>query len=308
MRREIQVARGLSASWLLALRIRMKTQFSILAITTASVLPWAGAWAGAPYARADTVVLTSVADNTIIEDPAGTYSCGAAQYFFAGRVGINGGSTLRRGAVRFDFSSVPAGSLISSVSLRMYCSAAGQTVAQTINLKRFQVSWGEGASVAFGGGGAPAMTNDVTWLHRLYPATLWTIPGGEFNPAVSSARSVGGVGYYTWPTSTQLVADVQAMLNASATNFGWCVLGNETTLQSVKRFDARESGVAASRPQLTVVYFPPTIYDLTGDNRINAPDLTVLLDSWGGSGAADFNHDGVVAAQDLSILLSAWTG
>jgi hypothetical protein len=56
------------------------------------------------------------------------------------------------------------------------------------------------------------------------------------------------------------------------------------------------------------VYFPPTIYDLTGDNRINAPDLTILLDSWGGSGAADFNHDGVVAAQDLSILLSAWTG
>ncbi|MEI7878968.1 MAG: DNRLRE domain-containing protein [Planctomycetota bacterium] len=290
----------------------MKTQFAILAISTASALPWGGAWvgawAGAQNARADTVVLTSVADNTIIEDPAGTYSCGAAQYFFAGRVGINGGSTLRRGAVRFDFSSIPAGSVISSVSLRMYCSAAGQTVAQTINLKRFQVSWGEGASVAFGGGGALAMTNDVTWLHRLYPATLWTTPGGQFNPAVSSARSVGGVGYYTWPTSTQLVADVQAMLNANATNFGWCVLGNETTLQSVKRFDARESGVAASRPQLTVVYFPPTSYDLTGDNKINASDLAILLGSWGGSGAADFNHDGVVAAQDLSLLLSAWTG
>ena len=50
----------------------MKTQFAILAISTASALPWAGAWAGAQYARADTVVLTSVADNTIIEDPAGT--------------------------------------------------------------------------------------------------------------------------------------------------------------------------------------------------------------------------------------------
>jgi folate-binding Fe-S cluster repair protein YgfZ len=170
------------------------------------------------------------------------------------------------------------------------------------------VAWGEGASVAFGGGGALAMTNDVTWLHRLYPATLWTTPGGQFNPAVSSSRAVGGVGYYTWPTSTQLVADVQAMLNANATNFGWCVLGNETTLQSVKRFDARESGVAASRPQLTVVYFPPTSYDLTGDNKINASDLAILLGSWGGSGAADFNHDGVVAAQDLSLLLSAWTG
>ena len=65
---------------------------------------------GPGSAFADTVVLTSVDDNTIIEDPAGFWSAGAAQYFFAGKVGVNGGNTLRRGALRFDLSGIPAGS------------------------------------------------------------------------------------------------------------------------------------------------------------------------------------------------------
>ena len=104
--------------------------------------------AAAPAARADQVVLTSVADNTLIEDPAGAYSCGTAQYFFAGRVGINGASTLRRGALRFSFSSIPAGSTITSVSLKMYCSAVGLTSSYTVSLKKMNASWGEGASTA----------------------------------------------------------------------------------------------------------------------------------------------------------------
>lgn len=263
---------------------------------------------GASGAVADTVTLTSVDDNTLIEDPAGVYSCGAAQYFFVGRVGVNGGSTLRRGAVRFDFSSIPAGSTITAVSLRMYCSAAGQVASQTINLKRFNASWGEGVSVAFGGGGAPAQTDDVTWLHRHYPSTLWTTPGGQYSSTVTAARSVGGVGYYTWATNAQFVADVQSMLTTPSGNFGWCVTGNEVTLQSVKRLDAHESTVAASRPQLTVVFNPPTNFDLTGDNKVNAADLAILLSAWGTSGPGDFSGDGSVGPQDIAMLLSAWTG
>jgi len=258
-------------------------------------------------ASADTAVLTSVADNTIIEDPAGAYSCGGAQYFFAGRVGVNGASGLRRGALRFDFSSIPAGAIVTSVTLRMNCSAAGHTAAETVSLKRFTASWGEGASVAFGGGGAPAQPNDVTWLHRHYPSTLWTTPGGEFAATASTSRSVTGVGLYVWPTSTQFVTDVQQMIATPASNFGWCVVGNEVTLQSVKRFDSRESGGATSKPQLTVVYTAPPRFDLTGDGKVNAADLAVLIAAWGATGPGDFDGNGVVGAPDLSALLAAWT-
>jgi len=256
---------------------------------------------------ADTAVLTSVADNTIIEDAAGAYSCGGAQYFFAGRVGVNGESRLRRGALRFDFSSIPAGAIVTSVTLRMNCSAAGHTAAETVSLKRFTASWGEGASVAFGGGGAPAQPNDVTWLHRHYPSTLWTTPGGEFAATASTSRSVTGVGLYVWPTSAQFVTDVQQMIATPASNFGWCVVGNEVTLQSVKRFDSRESGGATSKPQLTVVYTAPPRFDLTGDGKVNAADLAVLIAAWGATGPGDFDGNGVVGAPDLSALLAAWT-
>lgn len=275
----------------------------------ASILVAAAAFtASTAPSLADTAVLTSVADNTLIEDPNGTYSAGAAQYFFAGRVGVNGASTLRRGALRFDLSSIPAGSTITSVSLRMYCSAAGASTSQNIVLKRFFASWGEGASVAFGGGGALSATNDVTWQHRFYPSTPWTTPGGLFSATPSATRAVTVIGTYTWASTAQLVADVQDFVNNPASNFGWCVQGNEGTLQSVKRFDSRESTAVTARPQLTVVYTPPVSYDLTNDTKVNGADLAVLLAAWGTTGPGDFNHDGIVAGADLALLLSAWTG
>ncbi|MEY3025595.1 MAG: hypothetical protein RLZZ238_492 [Planctomycetota bacterium] len=265
---------------------------------------------GPGSAFADTVVLTSVDDNTIIEDPAGFWSAGAAQYFFAGKVGVNGGNTLRRGALRFDLSGIPAGSTITSVSLRMYCSAAGLTSAQAVALKRFTASWGEGGSVAFGGGGAFAQQNDTTWLHRFYPNTFWATPGGEFTSTVTVSRTVNGIGTYTWASTPQFVADVQDMVNNPSTNYGWCVQGNEGVNQSVKRFDSHESSVVSTRPQLTVEFTPPPANpsDLTGDGKVNAEDLAVLLSSWGTSGSADITGDGTVNGADLGVLLSSWTG
>jgi len=259
-------------------------------------------------AQADQVVLVPVADNTLIEDPNGAFSGGRSAYFFAGRVGNNGGGTRRRGAVRFDFSTIPAGSTITSVSLRLVCSSAGTTTSQTISLRKMNASWGEGTSLAFGGGGAPSEPGDVTWLHRFYPSTLWSTAGGQFTTTASASRAVTGTGVYVWSSTTQLVADVQGWVNNPASNFGWLVQGNETTLQSVKRFDSREAG-ASNRPQLTVVYTPPVSNpaDLNNDSVVNSADLGILLSSWGGTGVADIDRSGTVDSADLGALLSAWT-
>ncbi|MEY4374222.1 MAG: hypothetical protein RL760_388 [Candidatus Eisenbacteria bacterium] len=259
----------------------------------------------ATVVHADTLVFTPSADNTIIEDPAGVYSCGMAQYFFAGRVGVNGGSTLRRGALKFNLAAIPAGSTVTSVSLRMSCTAAGTTSPQTIMLKRMLASWGEGPSQAFGGGGTIAQAPDCTWLHRFFPNTSWSTPGGDFSSTVSVSRSVSTMGTYTWTSTPQFVADVQSMVRNPAGNFGWCVQGNEVTLQSVKRFDSREAA-AATRPELTVVFTPSGLYDLNGDTKVNAADLAIMLAAWGTVGPGDFNGDGTVGATDLGMLLASW--
>jgi hypothetical protein len=40
---------------------------------------------------------------------------------------------------------------------------------------------------------------------------------------------------------------------------------------------------------------------------VNAQDLAILLDQWGGPGTADLVPNGVVNSQDLAALLNAWT-
>lgn len=265
----------------------------------------------AAAAQADTVILGTVADNTMIEDPEGAWSLGAAYNFYAGRVGTSGGSTLRRGLIRFDLSAIPAGSTITSASLKLNLSAT-QAGTFTVSLHRCLASWGEGTSFAFGGGGAPSTAGDATWLHRFWPGTPWELPGGEFALLPSASRSVGGVGFYTWGSTAGMVADVQAWLNAPAANFGWTVVGNEVTLQSVKRFDAKESTVASTRPALTIVFTPPPAPvpgDLDHDGDVDASDLATILGLWGSAGpGGDIDADGSVGAPDLAALLANWSG
>lgn len=46
--------------------------------------------------------------------------------------------------------------------------------------------------------------------------------------------------------------------------------------------------------------------DLAPNGFIGGGDLAVMLQSWGGAGAADLNEDGAVDSQDLLLLLSIW--
>ncbi|MSR41058.1 MAG: hypothetical protein EXS10_04055 [Phycisphaerales bacterium] len=266
---------------------------------------------GANCARADTLIKTPSKDNTLIEQSPGEWSCGMATYFFAGRVGVNGGSTLRRGALRFDLSAIPVGSTVTSVSLRMYCGAAGLTTAQPVALHRGLLDFGEGPSVAFGGGGAFAEPPDSTWNYQFYPTSLWPTPGGSFKPTLSATKNVASVGYYTWTTTAALVSDAQAWVNAPTSNFGWIVICDEGgELQTAKRFDSRESGVATTRPTLTIVYTriaPPNPSDLDSNGTVNGADLSILLNAWGTTGVGNINGVGTVDAADLAILLNAWS-
>ena len=47
--------------------------------------------------------------------------------------------------------------------------------------------------------------------------------------------------------------------------------------------------------------------DLNGDGAVNASDLSILLNNWGGAGVSDINGDGTTNAADLSILLNNWS-
>jgi hypothetical protein len=165
--------------------------------------------------------------------------------------------------------------------------------------------WGEGASNAGerSGIGVAASPGDATWLHRFYNTQFWSAPGGDFVAQPSATRGVDGVGSWEWPTSAAAVADVQFWLDAPATNFGWCVIGDETQ-PSAKRFDTRETATPANRPRLEVIY-DPCPGDLNDDTTIDLADADTLIDQLGLPGSpagGDIDRDALVTLTDFAIL------
>ena len=211
-----------------------------------------------------TVNLSPVADNTLFQvataDPSQQLSDGAGRHFYVGET-IQGTNAIRRGAIRFDLSAIPAGSTITGVTLQLNMSMT-ISGADTIALHQALMNWGEGTSNAALAGkgsegiGIQATTNDVTWFYTLFPTQKWNTPGGDFVAAPSASTSVNGVGSYQW-TGAGLIADVQQWVNNPASNFGWILTGNESSAPSAKQFDTQANTNAADRPVLTVEYNPP---------------------------------------------------
>jgi hypothetical protein len=78
-------------------------------------------------------------------------------------------------------------------------------------------------------------------------ATFGTGGRRRLRAAASGAQAVGVEGPYSW-SGSGLVADAQAWLDTASSNHGWLLRGNETTSQSVKRFDTREAVLESARP------------------------------------------------------------
>ncbi len=220
-----------------------------------------------PAAAQQELVLVSDRDNTLYETDADTnelqneFSNGAGSFLFAGRTRLDAGFRLRRGLVRFDLATIPAGSTILFAELTLYQSSVPQNAFPvTASLHRVLEEWGEGGSDGIGpeGQGALALSGDATWYHRIYNSQLWSEPGGNFAASASAATTLGlDLQDYTWDCTPALVADLQAWLDDSDVNFGWIVVGGEEGGGSARRFNSRENAQPETRPRLRLIYREP---------------------------------------------------
>ncbi|MCH8027286.1 MAG: DNRLRE domain-containing protein [candidate division Zixibacteria bacterium] len=264
------------------------------------------------------VQLGAAKDNTLYESATGALSNGLGEHFFAGRTGL-ADSKLRRGLIAFNISgNIPSGATIQSVVLKL---SMNRTISgnQTVSLHKLTADWGEGTSDAPGGEGqgAAATTNDATWLHRFYISTFWTSAGGDFNSSASASITVGGIAFYNFGSTSQMVADVQEWLDNPGINYGWILIGNESDTTTAKRFASRNNVDEASWPELSVTYLPPPCCvglrgDFNGDgNNADSLDLDYLVDYIFRGGPvppcpeeADINNDGRTStALDATILI-----
>lgn len=209
--------------------------------------------------RAELLVLDSARDNTLIQVPsAGSQqmSNGRGPNLFVGRNNGDPGTFLRRGLLRFQVAdAIPEGAQILSVSLTMQVTQGNN--ADVIQLRRLLRDWGEGASSASGGMGAPAEPPDATWYFNQFDTSRWSTPGGDFAAFASASTAIRTPGLYTWASTENLIADVQRWLDDPDSNFGWLLMGGETQAGNVHGFATREAGGALTPPRLTIEYQAP---------------------------------------------------
>lgn len=209
-------------------------------------------------AWSDTVTLQPAADTTLFENfPNNNFG---SSDLASGTVGGNAGKLRTRALVRFELSGkVPMNATITSVDLTFRVTRVPPSpVPSTFGVHRIAGSWGEGNQTGKIGG--QAATGDATWNARFFPGTSWTAPGAaassDYVTKSSATRLVAGLGNYTFASTADLVADVQAWLTSPADNFGWIVISqSESTAFTARRFASREDPNNA--PTLVINFTAP---------------------------------------------------
>ena len=234
---------------------------------------------------ADTVDLVPIADNTLYFDPSGSLSNGAGPVMFAG---LTGGGEPRRAILRFDVTStVPAGSTITAVTLELTISASASLTPNDQSIHRITSDWGEGTSVASsggGGGGGAAQPGDATWIHTFSPSSNWTTTGGDFDASASATSSVPASGSATF-SGAGLVADVQAWLDGTQSDFGWLIKDPEVGNSTARRYATHEN--SSFTPLLTIEFDPPsTIGSIICTTTPNSSGNLATLTATGSNSAA----------------------
>ncbi len=201
---------------------------------------------------AETVLIEATDDATLIEHPEGGRANGSGRGLFVGRTNQmeNG---IRRALLRFDLSTIPRHAVVEQVSLRLNVTS-GNDGASELRLHRVLQGWHEGPSISGGGGGAPSMRGDATWLHTFHDRRLWRRPGGHFRMRSSLRRVVEGTGPQVWDNSKNLVADVRLWTRSPRKNLGWMLVGDEIRPGTAKVIASREHPDASLRPVLEITY------------------------------------------------------
>jgi hypothetical protein len=166
---------------------------------------------------------------------------------------INNGP-FRRALVKFDVSSLPTNVVIDSVRLELNLTKAPNLLPRPIRVYRVVADWGEAASDSPLGQGAPAQPGDATWANTFYPGSLWSNPGGDVAATASDSLTVVGPGDYVW-NSAGLASDVHGWTSQTFANYGWMLIGDETTIRTVRQFSSREG---ATPPRLVIHYSAAT--------------------------------------------------
>ena len=202
-----------------------------------------------------TVALVADRDATLVEQPDGSLANGSGPVVFAGRNNL-ATDGVRRALIRFDLAPLAPGETplaAEGAAVVLVNTTESNVEPREYRLHRVLADWSEGPSVGTGGGGSPAEAGDTTWIHTAYPVEHWMHSGGQFEGTPSARLVVGGPGSYRFE-GEGLLRDLELWLRHPELNFGWVLIGDETTRQNARAFGSRENSDPALRPALELTY------------------------------------------------------
>lgn len=241
-----------------------------------------------------TVELTTPAEATIFAD--GT-AIGFGQVF----VGQSGNGQIRRGLVRFDLASLPAGEVTSATITALVINQRG---AAPLRIHRVLRAWNEGPSAGGGSAGGTGVTfgpTDATWTGTGL-GTFWTTPGGDFAPVETDAQTSIGAGL---AVQFDVTADVAAFADGSADNFGWIVVSDlEAVPRNVVGFSTDDEGLPTISLEVTIAEDEPCRADTNGDGLVTPADFNAWIQAFNTQSAAcDQNGDMLCTPADFNAWI-----
>ena len=206
-------------------------------------------------ATAATLEIPVLRDATLYQDATGNQASGAGDFLTAGR-NNQGTNSIRRSLLQFDLTTLPAGAVVASATLRLHLTTTVSTETVVLTLHRMAAKWGAGPGNPSGNepNGVAPVSGDSTWLHAEFPATLWAAPGGDFSTTASASATVSNSsGFFAW-SSAQLLTDVNGWIANPGQNFGWILRSDESAPQTAKRFESGDNTSVSFRPALILDY------------------------------------------------------
>lgn len=220
----------------------------------------------------------------------GNFNASADAYLQSGSPNANNGTNVvmdlnntRDGVVRFDISSIPAGSTVIAATLTLVATGVGSASAvKNYSSHRILVDWTEGA---------------VTWNTPGSTADL------HFTSSITDTVAVSTTGSYNW----DVLSDVSNFVSGTTVNYGWRIIWSSNTSGTSKQVDfgTKENITASNRPVLSVTYTPPDTTAPTdiSDLAISNTGQTTASLTWTAPG--DDGNSGTASSYDLRYSTAA---